>query len=790
MAAVTSSDADTLVADPSTLGSTPADPGGRAHLVVLQPGELFAGRYEVEALLGRGGMGAVYRVRDGKLDEVVALKLLTLESRAAQERFLSEVRLARRVTHPNVARTHDFGEDGAVRFMTMEYVPGTTLERIIEQRAPLATRPLVELATQITAGLAAAHAAGVVHRDLKPANVLVGDDGRVVITDFGIARATSQASGTRTGAMLGTPHYMAPEQVMGRPTDARSDIYALGIISYEMACGVLPFESDSVLGAALARVQACPVDPRHHHAVEDRLASLILRCMAREPEGRPASADELQHELLALIGEGGPAAQRSPTVIVEAPARPYAAISSWTQSVAVLPFVYRGLADHAYLGDAMAEELVDVLSHTQGLRVLALGATRRFAEERDPAAIGAALEADAIVDGSVQHMGERVRLSVRMIDPDGTQRWAERYDGCLEDVFALQESLGRRIAEALRVELVAAAHRHTAPHEALEHYLRARRLRHKLSSAALAESLSLLDRALELAPDFGPAAAAHAIVAVRAWWEAQGEVHNREAMERARRSVVRANERAPELAETYLATAMWEVQSGGFIAAARALGRALELAPTMAEAHQYLGQLQCEAGRPKEGRKRLELALELDPSLDLCHFALARIAQLDGDPQCSLEHIEALRRASPGDPISTMIISFRLAWYRGDREEARRLREALAKLDSVAGKILSPWASFALGETSVEEAVLAYGTIQGSRTNGRFTTLMRQIATEVFTLGGATEHALAELTAAADSALIDLVWLQRCPVLDPLRGHAAFERAEHAVQRRVAAIWR
>jgi TolB-like protein/predicted Ser/Thr protein kinase len=787
---VTSSDADTLAADPSTV-PTPAGESGASALVVLRPGELFAGRYVVEALLGRGGMGAVYRVRDGKLDEVVALKLLTLETKSAQERFVSEVKLARRVTHPNVARTHDFGEDGLVRFLTMEYVPGTTLERIIEQRAPMATRPLVELATQITAGLAAAHAAGVVHRDLKPANVLVGDDGRVIITDFGIARATSQESGTRTGTMLGTPHYMAPEQVLGRPTDARSDLYAMGVILYEMACGVLPFESDSVLGAALARVQACPVDPRRHHAVEDPLASLILRCLAREPEGRPASAGELELALRALVGEVDAASEPTPTtLIVETAARPYAAISSWTQSVAVLPFVYRGVAEHGYLGDAMAEELVDVLSHTRGLRVLSLGATRRFADERDPAAVATALEVDAVVDGVVQHMGDRVRLSVRMIDPDGTQRWAERYDGRLEDVFALQESLGRRVAEALRIELVVAAHRHTAPPEALEHYLRARRMQRQLTQVSNLEVAAMLERAVELAPDFGAALAAHAIASVRAWWGDGETAQGRGAMDRARRSIARAQQQAPELAETHLATAIWEVQSGGFIAAVRALGRALELAPTMAEAHQYLGQIQCEAGRPKEGAEHLELALELDPSLKICWFGLARVAQLQGEESRSLECLAEMWRVMSRPSIGDMIMALRLALYRGDLEDARRIHGLLHDAGTPPALRIHRWTGLVFGETSLEEAEAMHDESLARTSNGRFTMLTRQMATELFTIAGAHELALRELTAAADSALIDLVWLQRCPVLEPLRGDARFLRAEQAVQRRVAAIWR
>ena len=671
----------------------------------------------------------------------------------------------------------------------MEYVPGTTLERLIGERAPMPLRSLVDLGAQISAGLAAAHAAGVVHRDLKPANVLVGEQGRVVITDFGIARTLNQDSGTQLHEVVGTPQYMAPEQVLGRVADARSDLYAIGVILYEMATGVLPFEGDSAVSVALARVQACPVDPRERYPVDERLVSLVMRCLTREPEGRLGAAAELQQALRALVGEAAPVAEPTPVPIVEVPARPYAPISAGDQTVAVLPFAFRGPSEHAYLGEAMAEELVDVLARTQGLRVLSMRATRRFAEERDPSAIGAALGASTIVDGTVQHMGGRIRLSVRMIDPDGAQRWSERYDGSLEDVFALQESLGRRVAEALRIELTAAAHRCTAPREAIEHYLRARRLVHKLTRAACEEAIAMLDRALERAPEFGPALAAHAIASVRTWWGFDGPSEDRANADKARCSVLRARKRAPGLAETHLAIAMWEVQSGGYVAAARALSTALEIAPTMVEAHQYLGQLQCEAGRPEEGQRHLALALELDPSLRWCRYPLARTAELMGDSATSKVHIEALRQSMPGLHVATLVLSFRLALYRGERDEARRLRERLVDAEAGADAPIHRMTGIVFGETSPEQVDALLERHYRSRTNGRFTTLMRQVATELFTLVGDRSRALRELTAAADTVLIDAVWLQRCSMLEPLRGEPAFVRAEQAVHRRVAPIW-
>jgi tetratricopeptide (TPR) repeat protein len=377
-----------------------------------------------------------------------------------------------------------------------------------------------------------------------------------------------------------------------------------------------------------------------------------------------------------------------------------------------------------------------------------------------------------------------------MIDPDGTQRWTERYDGRLEDVFALQESLGRRVAEALRIELVVAAHRHTAPPEALEHYLRARRMQRQPTQVSNLEVVGMLERAVELAPDFGAALAAHAIASVRAWWGDGETGQGRDAMDRARRSMARAQQQAPELAETHLATAIWVVLCGGFIAAARALGRALELAPTMAEAHLYLGQIQCEAGRPKEGVEHLELALELDPSLKMCWYGLARIAQLEGNESRSLECLAEMWRASSRPTIGDMIMGFRLALYRGDLEDARRVHGLLHDIGTPPALRIHRWMGLVFGETSLEDAVAMHDQSLARASNGRFTMLTRQMATELFTHAGAHELALRELTAAADSALIDLVWLQRCPVLDPLRGDARFVRAEQAVQRRVAAIWR
>src|SRR5690606_12529495 len=189
-------------------------------------------------------------------------------------------------------------------FLTMEYVRGKPLDRVLEEQERLDPARAAHVAEQIAAGLEAAHAAGVVHRDLKPANVLIGEDGRVVLTDFGVARATRVDTRTHdTGALIGTPHYMAPEQVLGKPVDARADIYALGLILYELLTGRLPFESDNPLAAAVMRLHEAPADPRTYASVPDPLAELALACIAREPEARPEDAGTVREALRARSEE-------------------------------------------------------------------------------------------------------------------------------------------------------------------------------------------------------------------------------------------------------------------------------------------------------------------------------------------------------------------------------------------------------------------------------------------------------------------------------------------------------
>ncbi len=268
----------------------------------LQQGAMFASRYRIESVLGRGGMGVVYKATDTQLDEVVAIKTLPqraiMSSPEEVERFKREIRLARKITHRNVLRTFDYGEADGWYFISMEYVRGYTLADLLEQTSTMATRSALGVMRQISRGLEAAHEQSVIHRDIKPQNVLIDHKGEVKLMDFGIARAQEAEAMTQQGVLVGTPHYMSPEQVQGKTLDPRSDIYSMGVLMYEMICGTRPFNSSSLMAVLTAHVTEDPRPPsKVVQDLEPGINEIILRCLAKNPAARYANAGELLDEL-------------------------------------------------------------------------------------------------------------------------------------------------------------------------------------------------------------------------------------------------------------------------------------------------------------------------------------------------------------------------------------------------------------------------------------------------------------------------------------------------------------
>jgi len=282
-----------------TVGVSPDEP---------QVGTVFAARYEIQSVLGKGGMGTVYKAHDRELDELVAIKTLRHQALRGNswllDRFKQEIRLARRITHPNVLRTHDLGEWNGLKFLSMEFVEGRTLERELESEGILPTPVALRIAKEVCAGLAAAHEVGVIHGDIKPQNVIIEADGGSKIMDFGSAHLTDDRGMTVTGTVMGTLGYMSPEQARGLPLNVRSDIYSTGIMLYEMFTGSLPFEGDSPLAVVLKHVNNAPPLPRSKNPrIDPTVAAIITKCIEKDAGSRFQSVGEL-YEALARVSVG------------------------------------------------------------------------------------------------------------------------------------------------------------------------------------------------------------------------------------------------------------------------------------------------------------------------------------------------------------------------------------------------------------------------------------------------------------------------------------------------------
>ena len=837
---------------------------------------LYAGRYQIEREVGRGGMGTVYRALDVMVGDVVALKVLDTSVTGGSDQmewFRREVRLARRITHPNVARTHDMGEQGGAHYITMEFVEGTTLQDLLRvregegegegegrrRRVALEPARAARIALAVAEGLAAAHAAGVVHRDLKPANVLIERTGRVVLTDFGIARALSdEGAGARTMGVVGTPLYMAPEQLSGAAVDVRVDVYALGLIIFEMMTGALPFAGETPIAAALARLTQPAPDPRATRPnLPAQLAELVLQCLAPDPAHRPASATAVAERLRAWLvavgeplvglsvtalaaGDSGAAAAVSysnltptqqqvvtsvvpgtmtggltqggltqggltqggltqggtrggPGTTQQRPLRPLAPVPSAGRALAVLPFRYIGPPEQSYLGDALTDELIDVLSRTRGLRVLGSGATAKYRNERDPREVAKDLGVDAVVDATVQASATQVRVAVRLVEvATGTQLWSDRFESGLEDLFELQDRISKRIAEALRVELSTAAGSIDAPAEAIALYLRGRRQLLAYRMTGPDGAIELLEQAIALAPSFDQAIACHAIACLRTWFIPNSFVNDgaaRDWEQEARDSVARALVEAPDLAETHLARAMLGAQLGEWRETIKALARALEIAPTYAHAHQYLAQLQCEAGNSKEGLERAKLAHDLEPSLVMSLFDIARLHALHGQRE---ESERVLAMVDRNSRMRSAMIQFRLrvaGWF-GDIQTVRDIVDDLLGDDVDGfGRYVISYARALAGDFGKEELDVLTSDLTQNAPSPRFYTLMCQTAVEIYASQGYPEDALRYFQQAADRVLIDIEWIDRCPSLASIRGLPGYADARRKVRQRVQAMW-
>jgi serine/threonine protein kinase/tetratricopeptide (TPR) repeat protein len=520
----------------------------------LKRGSVFAGRYEIIEELGKGGMSRVYRVEDKKIKQEIALKLIKPEiasDKKTVERFKNELTTAREIAHRNVCRMFDLGEEKGQHYITMEYVPGGDLKRLIRRTKHLAVGTAISIAKQICKGLEEAHSLGIVHRDLKPNNIMIDDNGNVRIMDFGIARTVKEKGITGPGVMIDTPEYMSPEQVEAKEVDQRSDIYSLGVIMYEMLTGRLPFEADTPFAVGVKHKSEIPVNPKDLNSqIPDDLSGVILKCLEKDKEDRYQSAGEARSKL-EKIEHGLPITDRVipkkktltskeitvtvglkrailPAIVLAAvliasllliwspwSAKTSAPIPSDKPSIAVLPFEDSSPdKDQEPFCDGLSEALIKTLSKLSNLEVR--GKTSSFffkGKEQNIQMIGEKLAVQFILQGSLQKAGNTLRIIASLIDvSDDSVVWSEDYDGDLEDTFAFQDEIALAVADELRVGLQAGEREALSEHpteniEALQFYQMGRFFRYKTPHSAewMFQARDYYEQAIEKDPNFSAA---------------------------------------------------------------------------------------------------------------------------------------------------------------------------------------------------------------------------------------------------------------------------------------------
>ena len=586
------------------------------------------GHYRILEKIGAGGMGEVYRAYDERLERDVALKILpsgTLSDESVRKRFRKEALILAKLSHANIATVFDFDTDEGVDFLAMEYVPGLSLAQKLAA-GPLPEQEVVTLGMQVAAALEEAEAQGITHRDLKPQNIIVTPKGQAKVLDFGLAklqRAAGEAelSATLTGTMAvtGTLPYMAPEQLRGGSVDTRTDIWALGAVLYETATGQRPFTATVATALAGDILHIPPLGPRRLNAkISSGLEDLILKCLEKDPKRRHQSPKELLLALQALTA--APGILLSPAPAVAVPRRKRRARRKTIQSLVVLPLTNLSRdPEQEYFADGMTEALISDLAKLRALKVISRTSAMRYkGTAKSPPEIAEELNVDAVVEGSVLRVGQRVRITAQLIDPaTDTYLWAESYERDFEDVLFLQSDLARAIAQEIKVAVTPEESRRLASArrvnpEAYEAYLKGRFHWYKLSREHVDTAMDYFQLALEKDPN---CALAYAGIAVT--WLVRGDIGlmpPHEVLPKGKAAALKALELDDTLAEVHVnlgnlkAGAEWD-----WAGAEAEFQRAIQLNPGDAPAHFFYLDLLISVGRLQEALAEMKRALELDP---------------------------------------------------------------------------------------------------------------------------------------------------------------------------------
>lgn len=634
-------------------------------------------------------MGVVWLAEDTRLNRKVALKTVKsadADTTEGRQRLMREARAAAALNHPHIATVHDVLDVEGKVIVVFEYVEGETLGARLH-RGPVPIPEAVEIAWQLADALAAAHSQGVIHRDLKPSNVVLAADGRAKVLDFGIARLvpagydmSASVPGTIGGGLVGTPGYAAPEQYLSRNVDGRADIYALGVILYEMIVGQRPFPgNDAVaLATSVLRDDAPKLAASNGAWVPPNLEQLVARMLQRDPEKRPSSGDELLVELNPLRDhESSPLARRTVLLRRRTPKAAVAAMAvliavlvalivsvQWnarkmgpeTPVVAVLPLVnMSGDSSNDYLGAGLAESLITSLASAPRVTVLSRSAVDETRQQYpDRASFVQALDATYVVEGSVQAVSDRLRVTLNLVRHDASVAWGRTVEGPAADLFALQSQLATSLNDAIadltpssdRVQPAAPI---TANEQAQIAYWKGRALldRRDLTGnrrAALAE----FERALAADPNF---ATAHAGLA-DAQWSMYQQTNDKVWADRAVASTRRAIELEPDRPSVRYIAALTAFRTGDDLTARAEVERALQLQPTYEDAMRLYGSILMRQGEIDAGLEHFRKVMSLRPNAVAVYNDMGAALYAASRYQEALEAFDKAIALSPGSAIT------------------------------------------------------------------------------------------------------------------------------------------
>jgi serine/threonine protein kinase/tetratricopeptide (TPR) repeat protein len=664
-------------------------------------GDVFptvVGRYRILSLIGAGGMGEVYLADDEKLGRRVAVKILpeaVSRDEEAKLRMLREARAVAALDHPNVCTIYEVGEHEGRPYIAMQFVEGETLfERLKQSR--LSPSECVDIATQVAAALDEAHSHGVIHRDIKPMNIMITVRGQVKVLDFGLAKFDRQVDPStdlksRTGIVTGTAPYMSPEQLRGSPVDARSDIFSLGVVLYEMATGARPFERPSTVATITAILFEDP-EPIVEAAFTP-LAPIVRRALAKEPSKRYATSAMLLEALRDVKNRPSSRPRRArpsdldPTQSLARPATPRP--RGRIDSIAVLPSVTGQLEPSLeYLVYGLSEGIVDALAHVRKLRVIATGTMAQYAgTDPDPRDVGRELNVGTIAIVRARVAGDQLHADVELVNTaDGSLLWSSRYTRAIREVAALSEAIAEEIAEQVRAGTQSSASRRPVKKkravdaEAEQLFLKGRFQWIKRHPEAVKQAMTLFQQAVERDPSFARPYAGLADCFVML-----GFMHAlppREILPKVKAAAQRAIELDPSLADPHATLGYaaglfdWDMET-----AQRELEEAMRLNPNYAWAPHWLGILMCGRGHTRRALELIDMSKDLDPLSPIINVGagipLHIARRYDEAVACYRAVLEMDPSLAPGHYYLGMSLQMR-----GDGDEAIR---AIQRAIDIAG---------------------------------------------------------------------------------------------------------